>query len=197
MKLCGATFIIISKEERKMNSSIWIDARFIIVGVMGVVLFAWVVFCGIQFIRHGKGLIVKAGFTAHVKCEKCGTVYEVDSAELAKVGMSKSKSMIKTKIVGPAFINRPHYSYYAKKFNCPSCRKRRYAQVLDINELNDMMTGVTLKTGIRWLVIMAVGGLLILAISAIPMHFVNEAADKHIEELKQQRYEDFKERYGL
>ena len=105
--------------------------------------------------------------------------------------------MVKTKIVGPAFKSRPDYSYYAKKFNWPSGRKRRYAQVLDINELNDMMTGVTLKTGIRWLVIMAVGGLLILAISAIPMHFVNEAADKHIEELKQQRYEDFKERYGL
>ena len=60
-----------------------------------------------------------------------------------------------------------------------------------------MVAGSTIKTGIRWLIIMAAGGLTILAAAAIPLHFANRAVDKRIEELEQQRYEDFKERYGL
>src|SRR5699024_2653085 len=98
---------------------------------------------------------------------------------------------------GAAFVNRPQYSYYAKKFDCPCCGKRRYAQVLNTNELNEMVAGSTIKTGIRWLIIMAAGGLIILAAAAIPLHYANRAVDKRIEELEQQRYEDFKERYGL
>ena len=38
---------------------------------------------------------------------------------------------------------------------------------------------------------------MILAAAAISLHFANRAVDKRIEELEQQRYEDFKERYGL
>ena len=111
--------------------------------------------------------------------------------------VSSKPQTTRTKITGAAFVNRPQYSYYAKKFDCPCCGKRRYAQVLNINELNDMVAGSTIKTGIRWLIIMAAGGLIILAAAAIPLHFANRAVDKRIEELEQQRYEDFKERYGL
>lgn len=173
------------------------DARFVIIGVMGTALLAWVIFCAIKFILQGRDLILKSGFTVHVKCEKCGTVYETSSDEFAKPGISKSRSVSRTKITGAAFVNRPQYSYYAKKFDCPCCGKRRYAQVLNINELNDMVAGSTIKTGIRWLIIMAAGCLIILAVAAIPLHFANRAVDKRIEELEQQRYEDFKERYGL
>ena len=145
------------------------DARFVIIGVMGTALLAWVIFCAIKFILQGRDLILKSGFTVHVKCEKCGTVYETSS---------KSRSVSRTKITGAAFVNRPQYSYYAKKFDCPCCGKRRYAQVLNINELNDMVAGSTIKTGIRWLIIMAAGGLMILAAAAIPLHFANRAVDK-------------------
>ena len=123
------------------------DARFVIIGVMGTALLAWVIFCAIKFILQGRDLILKSGFTVHVKCEKCGTVYETSSDEFAKPGISKSRSVSRTKITGAAFVNRPQYSYYAKKFDCPCCGKRRYAQVLNINELNDMVAGSTIKTG--------------------------------------------------
>ena len=55
------------------------DVRFVIMMVMGVLLMGWVVFCGIQFIRHSRNLVAGASFTGHVKCEKCGTEYEVSA----------------------------------------------------------------------------------------------------------------------
>ena len=50
------------------------DARFVIMMVMGVLLMGWVVFCGIQFIRHSRNLVAGASFTGHVKCEKSAGV---------------------------------------------------------------------------------------------------------------------------
>ena len=86
------------------------DARFVIIGLMGTALLAWVIFCAIKFILQGRDLILKSGFTVHVKCEKCGTVYETSSDEFAKPGISKSRSVSRTKITGAAFVNRPQYS---------------------------------------------------------------------------------------
>ena len=72
-------------------------AEVIILTIMGIALLAWVIFCGIQFIRHGRDLAAEAGFVGHVKCEKCGTEYEVSSAEFTKSYMSKYKSVTRTK----------------------------------------------------------------------------------------------------
>ena len=47
-------------------------AEVIILTIMGIALLTWVIFCGIQFIRHGRDLAAEAGFVGHVKCEKCG-----------------------------------------------------------------------------------------------------------------------------
>ena len=52
-----------------------------------------------------------------------------------------------------------------------------------------------LQSGIRWLILMMTGGLLILAATGIPMYFANKAAARQVEELKQQQYEDFLEDY--
>ena len=172
-------------------------AEVIILTIMGIALLAWVIFCGIQCIRHGRDLAAEAGFVGHVKCEKCGTEYEVSSAEFTKSYMSKYKSVTRTKIQGGAFINRPQYSYYAKKFQCPCCGKRRYAQVLNINDLNQTMTRPVLRAGVRWLILMAVGGAFILAAASVPLYFAGRAGDQRTEELREQQYEDFKERYGL
>ena len=64
-------------------------ARIIILEVMGIALLAWIVFCSIQFIRHGRDVAAGAGFVGHVKCEKCGTEYEVSSAEFTNSYMTK------------------------------------------------------------------------------------------------------------
>ena len=172
-------------------------AEIIILTIMGLVLLAWVVFCGIQFIHHGRDVVAGADFIGHVKCEKCGTEYEVSAEEFTKSYMSKYRSVTRTKIQGGASVNRPQYSYYAKKFQCPCCGKKRYAQVLNINELNQMMTRPVLRAGIRWLILMGIGGVLILAVASIPLHFADRAREQRVEELREQQYEDFKERYGL
>ena len=172
-------------------------AEIIILTIMGLVLLAWVIFCGIQFIHHGRDVVAGADFIGHVKCEKCGTEYELSAEEFTQSYMSKSRSVTRTKIQGGAFVNRPQYSYYAKKFQCPCCGKKRYAQVLNINELNQMMTGPVLRAGIRWLILMGIGGVLILAVASIPLHFADRAREQRVEELREQQYEDFKERYGL
>ena len=172
-------------------------AAIIILTIMGLVLLAWVIFCGIQFIHHGRDVVAGADFIGHVKCEKCGTEYEVSAEEFTQSYMSKSRSVTRTKIQGGAFVNRPQYSYYAKKFQCPCCGKKRYAQVLNINEINQMMTRPVLRAGIRWLILMGIGGVLILAVASIPLHFADRAREQRVEELREQQYEDFKERYGL
>ena len=172
-------------------------AEIIILTIMGLVLLAWVIFCGIQFIHHGRDVVAGADFIGHVKCEKCGTEYEVRAEEFTQSYMSKSRSVTRTKIQGGAFVNRPQYSYYAKKFQCPCCGKKRYAQVLNINEINQMMTRPVLRAGIRWLILMGIGGVLILAVASIPLHFADRAREQRVEELREQQYEDFKERYGL
>lgn len=172
-------------------------AKIIILTIMGLVLLAWVIFCGIQFIHHGRDVVAGADFIGHVKCEKCGTEYEVSAEEFTKSYMSKYRSVTRTKIQGGASVNRPQYSYYAKKFQCPCCGKKRYAQVLNINEINQMMTRPVLRAGIRWLILMGIGGVLILAVASIPLHFADRAREQRVEELREQQYEDFKERYGL
>lgn len=71
------------------------DARFIILLIMSALLLGWVIFCGIQFFRHSKDLIVAADFIGHVKCEKCGTLYDVNAAQFTESHMSKSVSTSK------------------------------------------------------------------------------------------------------
>ena len=69
--------------------------------------------------------------------------------------------------------------------------------MLNINEINQMVTRPVLRTGVRWLILMGIGGALILAAASIPLHFAGQAREQSIEELREQQYEDFKERYGL
>lgn len=103
-------------------------ARFILTAVMGVVLMAWVIFCGIQFIRHSRKLTAGGDFVGHVRCEKCGTEY-------------------------------------------------------------------TVKAGLHWLLLMFIGGMLILVLAGIPLSLFDRASRQQAEDMRQQRYEELKERY--
>lgn len=172
---------------------IW--ARFMLTAVMGVALMVWVSFCGIRFIRHSRKLTAGEDFVGHVRCEKCGTEYTVKAGDFNKGFMGRYRRVTRTKIHGAAFVNSPYYSYYAKKFDCPCCRKRRYAQVLNIHEINQDMRGKTLKAGLHWLILMFIGGMLILVLAAIPLSFLDRASRRQAEDMRQQRYEEWKERY--
>ena len=156
------------------------DARFIITLIMGVLLMSWVIFCAVRFFQSAAEMIIKSGLTGHVKCEKCGTEYDVSAEEFTKSYMVKSKSMTRTQVSGAAFVNRRTYSYYAKKFFCPCCGRRQYAQVLNINELGSQMEKPTIRNGIRWLIFMLIGGVLIMAVMSITMHFADRAAEQRI-----------------
>lgn len=169
----------------------------LLLAAMGIVLLSWVIFCGIQFLRNSRDVAIDLNFVGHVKCEKCGTEYEVSAKELSKIAIVKSKSITKTKRQGAALIDRPQYSYYAKKFMCPHCGKREYAQVLNINELNQANTKPMVRTGLRWLAYMVIGGLVILMVFSIPLYFSYQARTERIEDLRQQQYQDLKDRYGI
>ncbi len=173
------------------------DARLIITLVMGMLLMIWVIFCAVRFFQSAAKMTIKSGLTGHVKCEKCGTEYDVSAEEFTKSHMSKSKSMTRTQVSGAAFVNRRTYSYYAKKFFCPCCGRRQYAQVLNINELTSRMEKPAVKNGIRWLIFMVIGGVLIMAVMSIPMRFADRAAEQRIEKLREERVEELKERYGF
>lgn len=84
-----------------------------------------------------------------------------------------------------------------KSFIAQSVKKKQYAQVLNVNEINRMTEKFMLRSGLRWLMIMAIGGTIILAVAFIPMHFFDQARNQSIEDLKEQRYDQFKERYGI
>lgn len=169
----------------------------ILVLIMAIMLLVWIIFCGIQFLHRSRMIIAAGDFTGHVKCEKCGAVYDVGPEEFAESHIIKSKTVTRTKLKGTALVNKPEYRYFAKKFRCPGCGRRAYGQVLNINEINDIMLAPSLKTGIRWLIMMAAGAVLIITVMSIPMYFADRYTEYQIEKLKQHQYEEFIEDYGL
>ena len=163
--------------------------------IMGVLLLGWVIFCAIQWIRHGKDLIFKGDFTGQIKCVKCGHTYTAGPAEFARSSMVRSRSISKTEVRNGMFIQRPKYSYYARKFQCPFCRKRVYGQVLNINEISDRMMAPAIKSGMRWLIYMCIGGFAIMMVMDVCIHFADQANKRRVDELRQEYYEDLKEQY--
>lgn len=142
------------------------DPRPIITIVMGVVLLVWVIVCAVLFARAARRSMVAMG---RVRCERCGTEYEVGIGDLTRMGFSKSASITKTRREGAALVDEPNYTRYAKRLLCPHCGKRAWAQVLNIAELQDTMRAGFVKAGITYLLLMVAGGALVLAVTGIAM----------------------------
>lgn len=66
---------------------------------------------------------------------------------------------------------------------------------MNINEISNLTQKPSMTIGIRWLIIMIIGGLLLMGFFSIPMHFVNKAAANHAEELRQEQFEELREQY--
>lgn len=164
---------------------------------MAIALLGWVIFSGIQFIKKYKKMIAQSGLIAQVKCESCGKVYEVNARELIKYRSTKSTSVTKTQRKGIVFVNRPKYGYYAKKIDCPHCKRTTYAEVLNINELTDQLQQPFFMLGMRTIIQMAIGGFVIMLITSVPIHFINLQDKKKAEELERQYEEEIKDRYGF
>ena len=80
------------------------DIRTILLVLLFFVLLGWVVFCGVQFFRSGVKVVADGEFTGHIKCEICGTEYEVSAGEFTKSIMAKSVRTTKTRIQNSAFV---------------------------------------------------------------------------------------------
>lgn len=142
-------------------------------------------------------MVAESGVKGQVRCETCGTIYEVDASELSKYWGEKSKKVTKTKRTGPVLVREPEYKYYAKKVYCPHCKRTIYAEVLNINEITGKLQKSLFRIGIRTFIQMAIGGFLIMMIMSIPIYFLHLQNQKKVEELKRQQYEEIKDRYGF
>lgn len=171
------------------------DIRLIITMIMGFFLLGWFIFCAIQFIRSGRRMADGVDFTAHVQCEKCHTVYDVTAEDFFKSRMVKSRQITKTKLKKGAVVQQPAYLYYAKKFHCPSCGKRRYGQVLNLEEIHGAVKGGSLKAGVHWLLFFCIGCVVILTLFGIPMGIANQWYKNQVEEMRQQRVEELLEEF--
>lgn len=173
------------------------DARMIITAIMAIALLSWVVFCAVKFFIHSKKVAAGINFVAHVKCEKCGVEYDVSAAECIQEPMVKSKSITRTKRKGFALAQEREYQSYAKKFHCPCCQEKCYAQITNISEIQAIMRKPMMEAGIRCIIAMLIGAMVIFAASSIPMYFVHKVEQRRGEDMRQQQYEQFKENYGL
>lgn len=164
--------------------------RIVLTVIMGMLMLGWILFCAVQFFRHCRRLVVQSDVIGRVKCEKCGTVYTVESEEFTKSFVTKTVSTTKTKREGVTLVNSPRYHYYAKKFYCPHCGKKRYAQVLNIDEIAGKMRTPSFKAGIRYMILMFAGAFVIMGAVNIVMFFFNLYQKKQVEEMRQQYYEE-------
>lgn len=171
--------------------------KIVIVLVMALVLLAWCVFCSVMFYRNCRNKVAEGDFPVHVKCEKCGGDYQITPEEFSRSHIVKSVSRTRTKVRGAALVNSPEYSYFAKKFRCPHCGKKAYGKIENIDEFRNLTEKTAVSYGVRWLVAMAAGGIVIMLISAVLMGIVDIGEKKRIQNLKEKRYEQFIKDYDL
>ncbi len=172
-------------------------ASIVVLIVMGILLLSWVILCFVLCMKRNKKIVENSDFDVKLKCEKCGMEYEAESKELMKTFFSKSRSTTKTQAMGPVLVNNPKYSYYSKKFFCPECNKLEYAQILNLNEVQDKILKSTLKSYIKFFAMMIIGGLIILILTSIPMTVLNKMKEDKIKDLKDKQYEQFLDNYNL
>ena len=148
----------------------------IVLMVMGVALLAWVVFCGVIAVRRLRSSASR-------------------SAELARTFVSKSRSVTKTRRRGAALVDEPRYQRFSKKVWCPHCGAQRWANIENVNELNERLRPELMRVGIRCLLVMAVGGFIILVAASVAMGFADRAAEARVEEARQQQRDALMEHY--
>ena len=167
------------------------DLETIALIAMGGCLFLWLV---VNFIitLHNVRIAKAAGLTVQVQCEKCGTIYEVTGKEATRPAMVKYKKSSRTHISNGSFVNTQNYSHYAKKFHCPCCDKKTYGKVLDIQELQYEGQDSSIKELGKGFLRMVIGCTIILILAQIPFHIGKKQREREVQQMKEQQYEDLK-----
>lgn len=131
------------------------DKQTVFLTVMCAVMLGWMIWNIAHGSRTLKAFIVKGGFRMRVKCQKCGMEYEVPVEEFLKRHSSKRKLKTQAKMRGPVLISEQIPVFLAKKFGCPGCGRREWAQILNLKDYYDKYQG----TGIYLVVKQALIGL--------------------------------------
>ncbi len=173
------------------------DIQFILIMLMGFLLVSWLIICYIKYFKDLKSYFIKNRKDVLVKCENCGSEYSVSSEEFYNTYFSKTKSVNKTKIKGMALVNEPEYLSVSKKFNCPHCKTKCFAQIINPMQIFQENKSIVMQHGIKCLIKMAIGGLIIIIIMSIPISIAEKIRLNKVEQMKQERYENFKKDYGL
>lgn len=168
--------------------------EFIVMGVVMLVLGGWVIWCVVMFLRAYRRAASQIAGPAHVRCERCGAMYDLSAAEVLRLGLIRSVSVTRPRQVGVARVEEPEYRSFSKKFDCPVCHQRAYGQVMNIGELQGASRPALISAGVRWLATMVIGGALLFAIGSIPINMMRASAKQAMQEELQQ---SFNERYGL
>lgn len=167
---------------------------FIATNVLSLIVMAWVIWCVVMFMRVSRRAVASSGLAAHIRCERCGAVYDLPAAEVSRLGLIRSVSVTRPRQVGAARVEEPEYRSFSKLFDCPACHQRAYGQVLNIGELQAASRPALISAGVRWLATMVIGGALLLAIGSIPINMMRASAKQAAQEELQR---SFNERYGI
>ena len=162
-----------------VKGAVTVDPRLIVLMVMGVALLAWVVFCGVMAVRRLRSSASRSGLVAQATCDTCGARFDVDAAELARTFVSKSRSVTKTRRRGAALVDEPRYQRFSKKVWCPHCGAQRWANIENVNELNERLRPELMRLGA----------------ASVAMGFADRAAEARVEEARQQQRDALMEHY--
>lgn len=165
-------------------------AELIILICMAVLLLSWVILCAVWFAGTSTKIMAESDFVAHVKCEECGQEYDVQPEEFAKRKFVKSVSTTKTELKGAALVNQPKFRYYAKKFQCPFCGKKKYAQVLNLDEITEKFQSRIIRFSMKVFLVMILGGVIILLLTKIPLAVNDKIVEKRVEQMREEMYSE-------
>ena len=107
-----------------------------------------------------------SGLRYHMRCETCGTEFDLAPREFARLGARRHRSTTRTRVKGVALVSQPHYSYLAKRTVCPSCGEKTWCENTNANEAQDLVTPIALRNFGGALAILVVVGFALSAIFA-------------------------------
>lgn len=165
------------------------------ISLMCITGLSWIIIIAVRFKKELYRIQAESGLTAHVKCEKCGTEYDVKAEECAKSFMTKSVYVKTPKYLGT--VKEANYRYFAKKFYCPTCGKKKYAEIVNHSELVGHLREDNMKVSLKYILLMLVGAYLIMLFFSVPLTIADKfneynekkAKEEQIERIRQEYYE--------
>lgn len=128
-----------------------------------IALILWVIINFYLCIKKSQQAIIekKKNVNLIVKCEKCGTEHNASMEEFFSTLLSKSKTIklaVKVAGVGEKF---ERVNYFAKKFECPKCKKKTWSEIKNYNEVASNNNEIILPVILKYFIRMVIGGFII------------------------------------